>query len=283
MGAALLITLREGLEISLVLAILVGYLARTGRQGLLRGVAIGTAVAAVLCIAAGVAVHHVTSGLHGKAEPAVEGLLALTAAMVLTWMIVWMRRHGRNISGELKHRLDTANGVRSVAVISFVAVAREGFETVLFLLGAEAGGTKGGHVVAGGAIGLVIAAAIGMAVYRFGRHVDLRRFFVVTGVLLIVFAAGLVGKAVHEACDLFSLSGTLVDPLFTIRTGPLAHGTTYDFLNGMFGWSSAPEKVRVLATLAYLVVALQRFLRPDRVAVPEQVPSIHEPAGTAGR
>ena len=128
MGASLLITLREGLEISLVLAILVGYLAKTGRHPLLRGVAIGAAAAALLCIGAGLVVHHFTAGLTGKAEPAVEGALALLAATVLTWMIVWMRRNGRNISGELRTRLDAANGVRSVGVVAFIApqVGNEG-------------------------------------------------------------------------------------------------------------------------------------------------------------
>ena len=196
-----------------------------------------------------------------------------------------MRRHGRNISGELQLKLDAADGARSVAVVSFVAVAREGFETVLFLLGAEAGGTRGSQVVAGGTIGLVLAAIAGVLVYRFGRQINLRTFFKVTGVLLVVFAAGLVGKAVHEGCDLLGLSGSLVDPLWTIRTGPFAHGATYDFLNGLFGWANEPEAVRVVAYAAYLAVALWLFLRPDRpqgVSAPA-AESIPEASVTAGR
>jgi high-affinity iron transporter len=278
MGASLLITLREGLEISLVLAILVGYLAKTGRHPLLRGVVFGSSAAALVCIAAGLVVHHFTAGLTGRAEPAVEGSLALLAAMVLTWMIVWMRRNGRNISGELRTRLDAANGVRAVALVAFVAVAREGFETVLFLLGAEAGGSRGAHVVVGGTIGLAIAAVIGVLIYRFGRQINLQTFFKYTGVLLIVFAAGLVGKAVHEACDLWTLHGSLVDPLWTIRTGPLASGTLYDFLKGLFGWSNEPEGVRVAAYLIYLVVALRLFLRPDRVPTEASIPKAHATA-----
>ena len=89
-----------------------------------------------------------------RQQEGLETVVALVAVAAVTWMIVWMRRNGRNISGELRSRLDAANGLRAVGVVAFVAVAREGFETVLFLLGAEAGGSRGAHVVAGGAIGL---------------------------------------------------------------------------------------------------------------------------------
>ena len=156
--------------------------------------------------------------------------------------------------------------------------AREGFETVLFLLGAEAGGSRGAHVVVGGTVGLAIAAVVGVLIYRFGRQINLQSFFKYTGILLIVFAAGLVGKAVHEACDLWSLQGSLVDPLWTIRTGPLAHGTTFDFLSGLFGWTNEPEGVRVAAYLIYLVVALWLFLRTDRTPVEASIPKAHATA-----
>ena len=104
MGASLLITLREGLEISLVLAILLGYLVKTGRGADTRAVWLGAGVAALGCAAAGVAVHAVTDELTGKAEQAVEGTMALLACGVLTWMILWMHRNARSMGGHLRAR-----------------------------------------------------------------------------------------------------------------------------------------------------------------------------------
>jgi high-affinity iron transporter len=263
MGAAFLITLREGLEIALVLAILLGYLVKTDRQDRVGAVALGAGIAALLCIVAGVIVHLATSGLHGKAEPAVEGTLAIVAAIVLTWMILWMRKNARAMGGELRAKIDGASSVGAVAFIAFVAVAREGFETVLFLLGADAGNANGGQVVIGGLLGLAVSALVGVLIYRYGTHVDLGKFFRYTGVLLIFVAAGLVGKAAHEFSELFEFSNVwLMAPAWTIASGPLATGWVHDFLAGLFGWSSEPERVRVLAYFAYLVPTLYIFLKP---------------------
>ena len=265
MGASLLITLREGLEISLVLAILLGYLVKTGRGADTRAVWLGAGVAALGCAAAGVAVHAVTDELTGKAEQAVEGTMALLACGVLTWMILWMHRNARSMGGHLRAKVDAATTAGSVAAIAFIAVAREGFETALFLLGAETSGASGVEVVIGGVIGLAIAAIVGVAVYRLGSRVDLRSFFRWTGVLLIAFAAGLAGKAVHEFRELLGFEGgVLFDPMWTIATGPFAEGTLFDFLKGLFGWSADPERIRVATYIAYLVPVLWVFLRPDR-------------------
>ena len=282
MGAAFLITLREGLEISLVLAILVGYLVKTGRRNELSSVWLGTAVAAAMCAVTGVAVHLGTSGLEGKAEQAVEGSLALAAAIVLTWMILWMHRNSKSMGGELRAKIDGATTGTAVSFIAFVAVAREGFETVLFLLGAETANSSGAQVVIGGLLGLAVSALTGVAVYRMGSRVNLRTFFRYTGVLLIIFAAGLVGKAVHEFRELLGFeSGWLIDPMWTVTSGPLRAdgGAFYDFMKGLFGWAADPERIRVLAYFAYLVPVLALFLRPDRstapaaTAVPKGIPT----------
>ena len=143
-------------------------------------------------------------------------------------------------------KVDGATSARAIMFIAFVAVAREGFETVLFLLGAETGNASGGQVMLGGLLGLAVSAVVGVLVYRFGKNIDLRKFFRITGVLLIFFAAGLVGKAVHEFRELLGLEdGWLFQPVWTITSGPLASGTLYDFLKGLFGWSSDPERIRV--------------------------------------
>jgi len=267
MGASLLITLREGLEISLVLAILLGYLVKTGRTDRIAAMWSGAGIAAALCLVAGIAVHAVTDGLEGKAEQAVEGVMALAACAVLTWMILWMRANARTLGGTLRGRLDAATSVTAVGVVAFVAVAREGFETALFLLSAETASASTSEVVVGGLIGLAISAVIGVLVYRWGSRIDLRRFFTVTGVLLILFAAGLAGKAVHEFRELLGFEGGLLfSPRWEITSGRFAEGTLYDFLKGLFGWSASPERIRVVTYVAYAVAVTWAFLRPDRPA-----------------
>ncbi len=264
MSPAFLITLREGLEISLVLAILLGYLVKTERRDRTSSVWLGAGIAAIACLVAGVVVHAITDGLEGKAEQAVEGTLALGATVVLTWMILWMRKNARTMGGHLRTKVDSAASPGALAVISFVAVAREGFETVLFLLGAETESASASQVVLGGLLGLVVAAVVGVLVYRFGTKIDLGSFFRITGVLLILFAAGLAGKAVHEFRELVEIeSGWLIGPMWNISDGILAKGTTYDFLRGLFGWSRNPERIRVFTYFTYLLPVLWSFLRPE--------------------
>ncbi len=267
MGASLLITLREGLEIALVLAIVTAYLVKSGRRGDLHLILVGAALAGLVCIIAGVIVHAFTDGLVGKAEQATEGTLALASCIVLTWMIFWMRRNSRSMGGELRAKIDAATTGRALTVLAFIAVAREGFETVLFLLGAETQSATGGQVVIGGLIGLGIAAVLGWLIYVGGRRIDLGTFFKVTGVLMVLFAAGLAAKTVHEFRELAGFeSGWLIDPMWNITSGPLAAGTFHDFIEGLFGWSADPERIRVLAYFAFVIPVLWVYLRAPRAS-----------------
>lgn len=267
MGASFLITLREGLEIAIVLAILAGYLVKTDRRSRLRTVWLGSGIALAVCLVVGVIVHLSTDGLRGKGEQAVEGGLALAAALVLTYMILWMRKNSRSLGGHLRAKIDLADSGYALGLVAFVAVAREGLETVLFLLGAETGSSSGTQVVIGGVLGLLVSAVIGLLIYVGGSRIDLRKFFRYTGLLLILFAAGLAGKAVHEFRELLEFeTGWLIDPMWTVSSGPLASGSWHDFLKGLFGWSPSPERIRVLAYIAYAIPVLWIFLRPDRSA-----------------
>ena len=276
MGSSFLITLREGLEISLVLAIILTYLAKTNRRHLFRPVALGSAVAGGVCIVAGIAFHLVVGEFQGKTEQAIEGCIALLAAAVLTWMIFWMRKNARGMSAELRVRIDNAadRSARAVAVVAFAAVVREGFETVLFLLGAESGSSSGSAVIIGGILGLAVSAGLGVLIYRSGNRINLRNFFTVTGGLLILFAAGLFGKAFHEFRELFGVEGWPAQSLWTVAKGPLASGTLHDFLEGIFGWSPNPERIRVLAYVGYLVPVGAAFFagRRPRIEMPANLP-----------
>jgi high-affinity iron transporter len=267
MGAALLITLREGLEIALVLAVFVAFLVKTGRSEHLSAVWIGAAAAAAVSVAAGLAFRAAVGEFEGRWEQAIEGTLALVAVAVLTWMIFWMRQHARSLESDLHRKIDEAlaQSPQALAIVAFVAVVREGFETALFLLGAETGNTSGARVVLGGLIGLVLAAALGLAFYRGSHLIDLRQFFKATGVLLILFGAGLFAKAFHEFRELLEITAAwAANPVWTITSGPLAEGRIlHDFLQGLFGWSAAPERIRVLAYFAYLLPVGWLFFRNE--------------------
>ena len=273
MGSSFIITLREGLEASLIIAILLTYLRKTGRQADSRSVWLGTAAATLVCLVAGTLIYIFIDGLHGKVEQAVEGFIALAAVGVLTYMIFWMRTNSRSLGSHLRGKVDRST-TAALFTIAFVAVLREGLETVLFLLGAETQTSSGLSVVVGGLIGLVTAIGIGVLIYNGSSRVDLKTFFSFTAVLLLLFAAGLAGKAVHELRELIGWeSGWLITSAWTIESGFMAKGTLYDFMKGLFGWNASPERIRVLAYFAYLIPIMALYRRK---AV-ELTPAVLEP------
>jgi len=261
MGSSFLITLREGLEASLILAILFSYLKKTNRWADAKYVWQGTFAAIGVCLVAGTALFVFLDGMEGKVEYAVEGFIALFATAVLTHMIFWMRAHSRTLGQELRDKVDRSVA-SALAIIAFGAVLREGVETVLFLLSAETESASGSQVVIGGVIGLALSIVLGFSVYRSGNRLNLRTFFNVTAVLLLLFAAGLAGKTVHELRELIGWeNGWLVSPMWSIESGMWAKGTFYDFMRGLFGWHKSPENLRVITYFAYLIPVLYLYLR----------------------
>jgi high-affinity iron transporter len=173
-----------------------------------------------------------------------------------------MGRNARNLGAELRGQVDAATTTRALMIIAFVAVLREGFETVLFLLSAETSSTSGASVVIGGFIGLGVAAVLGRLVYVGGNKLNLGLFFRVTGILLLLFAAGLFGKFFHEYRELLGFKhGWLVESAWDIKSGIWAEGTFYEFMKGFFGWDAAAEHIRVIAFFAYLFPVGWLFVR----------------------
>lgn len=265
MGSSLVITLREGLEAALVIAILLTYLRKTNRQADSRSVWLGTVVATFVCLVVGTIIYIFIDGLHGKVEQAVEGFIALSAMVVLTRMIFWMRANSHTLGAELRGKVDRSTHA-ALFTIAFIAVLREGLETVLFLLGAETQTASGLAVVVGGIIGLSAAVAIGVLIYNGSSRVNLRTFFSITAVLLLLFAAGLAGIAVHELRELIGWdSGWLITPAYTFTSGILAKGTAYDFMKGLLGWAASPERIRVIAYFTYLIPVFVVYRRKVKV------------------
>lgn len=265
MGSALLITLREGLEAALIVAIVLAYLKRLGREQDFRTVWTGTGAAIALSLVAGAIVFATVGGLEGAAEEITEGVIAFTAAGVLTWMIFWMGRQARHIKGELQAKVDAAVAAGSavaLASIAFVAVLREGLETALFLLSTSVGTESSMGQLVGGLIGLAVAAAIGYLVYAGSKRVNLRAFFRVTGILILFFAAGLVAKGIHEFQEV-GYMGTLGEHLWDVSSITALNPDASqigEFLKGLFGWSPNPSVEMVVAYFAFLIPVGATFL-----------------------
>ena len=165
----------------------------------------------------------------------------------------------------MRGQVDAATSTRALMVIAFVAVLREGFETVLFLLSAETSSASGTSVVIGGLLGLVVAAILGRLVYAGGNKLNLALFFRVTGFLLLLFAAGLFGKFFHEYRELLGFEdGWLVSSAWNVKSGIWAEGTFYDFMKGFFGWHYAYENIRLIAYFAYLLPVGWLFLQTSK-------------------
>jgi high-affinity iron transporter len=269
--AALLIMVREGFEAALVVAIVFAYLRRLGRLDLSRAVWTGVAAAVAISLIVGLVVHATVGALEGDARMRAFAAISTLAVVVLTWMIFWMRRQSRLIKGDLEHKVDAALGSERIgfalAGVALVAVLREGIEAALFML-AVATDEDGSGVLLGAFIGLAIASLLAYAVYWGGRKMPMKPFFTVTGLVLIVFAAGLVARTVmylQIAGDLGSFSLNGVYDLTSIHwlTNSSEVGK---FLGAMFGWDPRPSIEQLVAYFAYLIPVTVLFLRPARSA-----------------
>ncbi|MBS1869453.1 MAG: FTR1 family protein [Actinobacteria bacterium] len=224
---AFVIVLREGFEASLILGLVFAFLKKTGQsERHAAAVWSGTALAAGLSVAMGALLFATVGELHGTAEKVYEGSAMLVAATVLTWMVFWMRKQASTIGGALRAQVGEAvasGGGPALALVAFVAVAREGLESALFLF-VSVGDAGLLPTVAGGALGLLAAIALGIAFYRGSVKLDLRRFFLVTGLLVIAFAAYLIVGGLHELAEVgggeaLELAGPLAALAFASACG----------------------------------------------------------------
>ena len=267
MGAAFLITLREGLEAALIVAIVMAYLRQLGRADQFRWVAAGALAGVGVSLAAGAGVYLAIGELEGKAEEFTEGIIALVAVGVLTWMIFWMRRQARTVGAELRGRVDRAlatGAVLGLVSIVFIGVVREGLETALFLLAVilDSGAVS---TAVGAFAGLALAIALGYGLYRGGQQINLRLFFQVTGGLIIVVAAGLFGKGVHELQEV-GVFDTLLSPVWDVESNPIVgHGQFAAFLKGLLGWSPEPSVEQVVVWVSYVTIACWFFYLDGRL------------------
>lgn len=291
--SGLLTGLREGVEAALIVSIILSYLARTGNRRHFGMIWAGTGAAVLTSLAAGAALFATVGELQSPYEQIFEGLTMLLAALVVTWMLFWMRRQAASVKGELQAAVDralTEGAALGLAILAFTAVIREGLETSLFLVGQAASAQSGATSVLVGAVaGLGIATLLGVGFYRGSRLIDLRSFFRWTGIALIFIAAGLLSKAVHEFVEIgwitfgtgtaFDLAGILPHEAIDGAPGGIAL-LAGQFLRALFGYSSRPEILTFGAWVGYVVVVLGLFLRPTPPRAPQPVASTGtSPAG----
>jgi high-affinity iron transporter len=260
--ATLVIFLREGIEASMIVAILLAYLDRLGRREHFRDVFLGVGAALLIASGGGVAAYLTIRSYDGsRAQTIFETATFILAAAVLTYMTFWMRNHARSISAELRSKTDAALDGKArwgLGLLAFQAVGREGLETVVFTL-AIIFSTSTADALTGAVIGLAGALVIAFVIYRLGHKLNLARFFAVIGCLLMVFAAGLLADTVE---NLQQLGWVRVLNVPMWHTGQiLAEGSSFgDVLHSFFGYSDSPTPLQLVVYVAYLAIVVAAFL-----------------------
>lgn len=257
MLSALLITLREGLEAALVVGIIIGYLAKVGQTQRLHLVWAGVAAAAALSGLLALGITALGAELEGVAEQLFEGTTMLLAVAVLTWMIFWMQSQARFLKASLESEVQralTQGAAWGLFGLSFLAVFREGVETALFL-GAAAFQSNGLETLAGAVMGLALATGLGYLIYASTVRLNVRLFFRLTSLLLLVFAAGLFMHGVHEFQEA-GLLPEIVAPLWDTSQWVSARSLAGQFLQTLVGYTPTPSLVEVLAYVGYWLLAL---------------------------
>ena len=262
MLATLVIFLREGVEASMIVAILLAYLNRIGQREHFRDVFIGVGAALLLAAGGGVAAYYTIRSYSGsRAQTIFETVTYLVAATVLTYMTFWMRKHARSLSKELRARADAALDGRArwgLGLLAFQAVGREGLETVVFTL-AIVFSTSATSALSGAVIGLAGSLGIAFVIYRLGHRLNLARFFTVIGVLLMVFAAGLLADAVENLQQLGWLP-VLDAPMWHSARLLSEESALGDVLHSFFGYSDAPTPLQLLIYVGYLAIVVVVYL-----------------------
>jgi high-affinity iron transporter len=270
-SSGLVTGLREGVEAALILAIICAYLTRTGNGRHIPKILAGAALAIGLSVVLGVVIFVSVGSFEEPYEQLFEAATLILAAGVVTWMLFWMRRQAASVKGELQAAVDRAlhdGSATALAFLAFVAVIREGVETSLFLVGlAASASAEGGQgwVLVGAAIGLAIAAVLGVGFYHGSRRLNLATFFRWTGVALVFIAAGLLSHAVHELIEIGAISvgtQTLFDLSSVLPHEPDGGSLIGQFLAALFGYTSTPEVATFAVWLGYVVIVLALYLRP---------------------
>lgn len=252
-----LLTLREGVEVSLIIGIILGTLVKLDRPHLRGSVWLGVGMASIFSLGAAVIIHSVGASFTGRSEEIFEGVTMIIAAIVLTWVIFWMNHQARNLNHNLEADIRTATSDRgrwALFSLAFFAVLREGIEIGLFLTTTTF--TMGiTMTVLGALLGLIVAIAFTSTLVASISRMQFKTFFLSTSVLMILFSAGLVGHAVHEFNEA-NLIPALVNPLWDVSQILSESSALGQTLKVLFGYNANPSLTEVIAYFGYYVLIL---------------------------
>lgn len=271
MLANYLIGLREGLEATLVVSILVAYLVKTGHRDRLGSIWAGVGTAVALSIGFGALLTFTSGNLSFEAQERFGGLMSIVAVGFVTWMIFWMRRTARFLKSELQGKLDTAllMGTLALAVTAFIAVAREGLETSLFLWAAAQSTGTGPAPIVGASLGILTAVVLGYLLYRRAVSINLARFFTWTGAGLIIVAGGVLAYGVHDLQEAGILPG-VNNLAFDISRQIPPTSWLGTILKGTLNFSPATTWLQAVVWFAYVVPTMVLFFA--RMRTPHVAP-----------
>jgi high-affinity iron transporter len=282
MLANYLIGLREGLEATLVVVILVAYLVKSDRRNLLARIWGGVAIAVGVSLAFGALLTFGPRGLSFEAQEAIGGTLSIVAVGFVTWMVMWMARSARSLSGDLKGQVDraaAAGGAASLVLVAMLAVGREGLETALFLWAATQAANSTTGPLVGAALGLGTAVVLGYLFYKGAVKINLSKFFTWTGAILILVAAGVLGYGIHDLQEAGILPG-LNSLAFDVSNAIPPGSWLGTILKGTLNFSPATTWLQAVAWVVYVAVTMTLFFRQiSRSHRPAPSPAV--PAGTA--
>jgi high-affinity iron transporter len=267
MTANYLIGLREGLEATLIVVLLMAYLVKSGRRHLLPRMWTGVGFAVAVSCAFGALLTYGPRGLTFEAQEAIGGSLSVLAVGLVTWMVFWMARTARTLGSDLRSRVDVQSGGTAwgLAVVAAVAVGREGLETALFLWAAAQSSGSSTSPLLGALLGLATAAALGYLLHRGALKVNLGKFFTWSGAALIVIAGGVLAYAVHDFQEAGTLPG-LHSLAFDVSAAVPPSSWYGTLLKGTLNFSPATTWFEAAAWLLYVPPVMYLYLRSNRRA-----------------
>ena len=278
------IGLREGVEASLVVGIVAAFLRQGGHRAALRAMWAGVGLALVLCVAVAVGLQVLDRSLPQQQQEGLETIVATVAVGMVTFMIVWMRRHARTLASDLRASAAVAvaqGSAWALVVMAFFAIMREGIETAGFMLAAFQASGDSTAAGLGALSGILVAVVIGFGIYKGGVRLDLGRFFRATAVVLVLVAAGLVASAIHTAHEATwwnGLQAGVVNLNWLVRPGTV----TSSLVTGVLGVQPEPTVGETLGWLLYAVPMLAYVLAPRRKRAPRPVTERLASLGSTG-
>jgi high-affinity iron transporter len=264
--SSLVLALREGLESALIIGIFLSVLRKMNRSDLYRPLWLGVFSAGSVSVMVATLLLFLDKELEGTAEQIFEGSTLLVAAGVLTWMIFWMRRQSVSMKSNLESGINRAANLRGwpgVFSLAFIAVVREGIELALYLTAASLAST-GMQTVFGTIIGLLLACLLAYLIYNTAIHLNLQLFFSITGIILILFAAGLIAQGVAEFNEV-GIIPTIISPIWNLNPLLDDHSVIGTIFSALFGYHGSPSLTEALGYSAYMFITLFIFMKPKNL------------------